>query len=245
MRNNRYQCEWDPQNAMIDHSALDGNWNNVNMVLIPRKLMVVHKVVMTTDWMVCCLCGHLHAVKMAENQRIGFFIKIQNWQYWHYCQLSIPIYFAVSFFIALHGISRCEIKYQWVLDFNTADSIVWFIANETSNACGEEGTTLDLPHIMVLPPPLNHGSIALPVPWTEPMDPTPDPDFDPSLPQNSHVDSIGIFFLESLWTLSCYKRTSFDKKKLCIWWPEQFPVTSGCNTQRFGSLDICTTYCDG
>ena len=45
---------------------------------------------------------------------VDIFTKTQNWRYWHYCQLCIPIYLQFPSLFAQYGISKYEIRYQFV-----------------------------------------------------------------------------------------------------------------------------------
>ena len=45
---------------------------------------------------------------------IKVFTNAQYWQYWHYCQICIPIYFQFSSLSAPYHVSKCEIRCQGV-----------------------------------------------------------------------------------------------------------------------------------
>ena len=65
----------------------------------------------------------------------GFFTKTQNWQYWHYCQLCIPIYMQFPSLFTPHDVSKCDIRYQWVqADYisRLKTLLVLFISNGTA-----------------------------------------------------------------------------------------------------------------
>ena len=65
---------------------------------------------------------------------IRFFTNTQNWQYWHYCQLSITIYLQLPSLFATCDGSKYEIRYQWIW-YNYISrlqtSLAWLLFNGT------------------------------------------------------------------------------------------------------------------
>ena len=62
----------------------------------------------------------------------GFFTNSQNWQYWHYCQLCIPIHLQFPSLFSPYEVSKCDISYQWLwVDYisRLQTLLVLFISN--------------------------------------------------------------------------------------------------------------------
>ena len=73
---------------------------------------------------VLCICKSLWQQKetsffLRNNDRslkamVWFFTNAHTWQYWHYCQLCIPIYLRILSLFVTYDVSKCEIRYQWI-----------------------------------------------------------------------------------------------------------------------------------
>ena len=50
---------------------------------------------------------------------VGFFTNSHSWQYWHYCQLCIPIYLSFASSFATYYTSKLEIRYISKYNRNT------------------------------------------------------------------------------------------------------------------------------